>query len=58
MKYSCADLNTEDVRAGKSQRDHISKACPHPEGDAAGCGGKGGQHMSIQDRYQGLGLTV
>lgn len=38
MKYSCADLNTVDVRAGKGQRDHISKACPDSEDNAAGCG--------------------
>ena len=58
MKYSCADLNTEDVRAGKSQRDCISKAHPRPVGDVVGFGGEGGQHVRIQDRYPSLGLTV
>ena len=58
VKYSCADLNTEDVRAGKSQRDCISKACPRPVGHVVGFGGKGSQHVRVQDRYPGLGLTV
>jgi hypothetical protein len=30
VKYTCADLNTKDVRVGKGQRDHISKTCLHP----------------------------
>lgn len=41
MKYSCADLNTEDVRARKGQRDHIGKAYPDSEENAAGCGSEG-----------------
>lgn len=41
VKYSCADLNTEDVRAGERQRDQISKACLDPGEDAAGRGGEG-----------------
>lgn len=57
VKYSCADLNTEDVIVGKGQRDRISKACPCPEGDAAGRGGEGAWQNGdwprhIQDRQK------
>lgn len=58
VKYSCADLNTEDVRAGEGQRDQISKACPDLGEDAAGCGGEGvwrkrrTARTQVQDRYR------
>lgn len=57
MKYSCADLNTEDVRAGEGQRDQISKACPDPGEHVASCGReetwqKQSQHTQLQDGYR------
>lgn len=62
IKYSCADLNTEEVRARKGQRDHISTACPHPKGNAVDEVGSPGEMEMVTDRLktktQGLGLTV